>query len=55
MENYDIQKFNDGTIDIQTYIDVDKEIGVNYVLRDCFEIRGNGAIIHCFPIWDKIE
>ena len=53
---FDIQKFEDGTFDIQTYINIDEETKPEiWTLRDCFEIRETGEIIHVFPTWMKID
>lgn len=50
MENITINLFEDGTIDIQTYVEIEETKNTN--LRDCFEMRPDGIMFDIFPFWN---
>lgn len=52
-ENIVVNVFDDGTIDVQTYIDID-EVNDNeeLALRDCFQINPDGTEYDIFPFWN---
>ena len=52
-KNIVVNLFEDGAVDIQTYIDID-EVNENeeLSLRDIFYINDDGKQFHRFPFWD---
>ena len=51
-----VELFEDGTIDIQTYIDPHKLSMVDrFTLRSCFEIRPDGYTGEVFPLTEIMD